>query len=44
MLPLPNFFATRSGLANVTGRLFYDNETFIKPYQKRIAEQKTGGS
>lgn len=44
MVPLPNFFATRSGLTNVTGRLFYDNETFIKTYQKRIAEQKTGGS
>lgn len=44
MVPLPNFFATRSGLANVTGRLFYDNKTFIKTYQKRIAEQKTGGS
>ena len=42
MVPLPIFLPLVP--ANVTGRLFYDNGTFIKTYQKRIAEQKTGGS
>ena len=43
MVPLPNFFVTRSGLANATGRLFYDNGTFIKTFKNASLNRKLEG-